>query len=104
MAAPRNLTPRWRVGITFAVVALIGLSTLAVARVRSDRVEAETVAFDAGGAATQATPAPETPQPSQPGQPTEAPVETPPQRPDVDVPSPSTPGTDPSPTPISPVG
>lgn len=44
------------------------------------------------------------PQPSQPGQPTETPVETPPVGPDIDVPAPSTPGTEPSPTPISPTG
>src|SRR5690348_1959183 len=52
---------------------------------------------------------PETPprtpaQPSQPGQPVEPPPETPPQGPDVDVPTPPSPGTDPSPGPISPVG
>ncbi len=46
----------------------------------------------------------ETPEPSQPGQPSEAPNEAPAQTPDVDVPAPSNPGTDPSPTPISPVG
>lgn len=43
-------------------------------------------------------------QPSQPGQPSEAPAETPVRGPDIDVPSPATPGTQPSPTPISPVG
>ena len=43
-------------------------------------------------------------QPTQPGQPSEAPSETPPMAPDVDVPSPSQPSVDPSPTPISPVG
>ena len=53
----------------------------------------------------QLPPFPEdTPEPSQPGQPSEAPNEAPPQTPDVDVPAPSTPGTEPSPTPISPVG
>src|SRR5205085_11785218 len=46
-----------------------------------------------------ATP-PETPEPSQPGQPTEPPPETPPQGPDIDVPRPPSPGTDPSPGPI----
>ena len=46
----------------------------------------------------------ELPGPSEPGQPTEAPSEAPGFSPDVDVPSPSSPGTDPSPTPISPVG
>ena len=54
----------------------------------------------------QQTPVPETPpeqppQPSQPGQPTEPLPEAPPQGPDIDVP---TPGTNPSPGPISPVG
>jgi hypothetical protein len=39
-----------------------------------------------------------------PGQPSETPSETPPTTPDIDVPSPSQPGVDPSPTPISPVG
>ena len=43
-------------------------------------------------------------QPSQPGQPSEAPAEAPGTQPDVDVPSPASPGNDPSPTPISPVG
>lgn len=43
-------------------------------------------------------------QPSQPGQPSEAPTEEPVTSPDVDVPSPASPGTDPNPTPISPVG
>jgi hypothetical protein len=43
-------------------------------------------------------------QPSQPGQPTEAPAEAPGTQPAIDVPSPASPGTDPSPTPISPVG
>jgi hypothetical protein len=47
---------------------------------------------------------PTTPHPSQPGGPSEAPPETPVHTPDVDVPSPSTPGTDPPSTPISPVG
>lgn len=44
------------------------------------------------------------PQPSQPGQPSEAPSETPPQGPDIDVPSPSSPGTEAPTTPISPIG
>jgi hypothetical protein len=44
------------------------------------------------------------PEPSRPGQPIETPPEEPVHRPDVDVPSPPQPGTDPSPTPISPVG
>ena len=44
------------------------------------------------------------PEPSQPGQPTEAPNEAPPMSPDIDVPAPSSPATDPSPTPISPIG
>ena len=43
-------------------------------------------------------------QPSQPGQPTPAPAEEPVTNPDIDVPSPGSPGNDPSPTPISPVG
>ena len=43
-------------------------------------------------------------QPSQPGQPSEAPAEAPGTRPSIDVPSPASPGNDPSPTPISPVG
>ena len=48
---------------------------------------------------------PSTPgQPAQPGQPSEAPHETPHTAPDVDVPSPTQPGVNPSPTPISPVG
>ena len=46
----------------------------------------------------------ELPEPTHPGQPSEAPNETPPMTPDIDVPSPSTPSIDPSPTPISPVG
>ena len=46
----------------------------------------------------------ETPQPSQPGQPSEAPSETPPQGPDIDVPSPANPGTEPPSTPMSPIG
>ncbi|HEU4704452.1 MAG TPA: hypothetical protein VFS45_01905 [Sphingomicrobium sp.] len=51
------------------------------------------------------TPEPPQPgQPSQPGRPSEAPNESPPTAPDIDVPSPSQPATDPSPTPISPVG
>ena len=45
---------------------------------------------------------PEPAEPSTPGSPTHAPSETPPVGPDVDVPAPSQPGTDPSPTPISP--
>lgn len=49
-------------------------------------------------------PEPGPPEPSQPGQPSEAPAEAPPTGPDVDIPSPSTPGIDPSPTPISPIG
>src|SRR5882757_7655138 len=45
---------------------------------------------------------PETPpEPSQPGQPTEPPPEEPSHSPDIDVPSPATPGTAPSPGPIS---
>jgi hypothetical protein len=43
-------------------------------------------------------------QPSQPGQPSEAPAETPPQGPDIDIPAPSVPGTQPPTTPISPIG
>ena len=51
------------------------------------------------------TPEPSEPgQPTQPGQPSEAPQEAPPSGPDIDVPSPASPGNDPSPTPISPVG
>ena len=46
----------------------------------------------------------ELPGPTGPGQPSEAPSETPPMTPDVDVPSPASPAIDPSPTPISPVG
>ncbi len=50
-------------------------------------------------------PEPSTPgQPTPPGRPSEAPNENPPTTPDIDVPSPSQPATDPSPTPISPVG
>ena len=58
----------------------------------------------------QLPPFPDTPsnpepiEPSQPGQPTPAPAEEPPVGPDVDVPSPATPGTQPPSTPISPVG
>jgi len=58
----------------------------------------------------QLPPFPDTPsnpepiEPSQPGQPTPAPQETPPHGPDVDVPSPPSPGTEPPTTPISPVG
>ena len=44
------------------------------------------------------------PGPSEPGQPTEAPAEAPASTPDIDVPAPSSPSTDPSPTPISPIG
>ncbi len=44
------------------------------------------------------------PEPTSPGQPSEAPTESPPSTPDIDVPTPSSPATDPSPTPISPVG
>jgi hypothetical protein len=47
---------------------------------------------------------PEPAQPTPPAQPSEAPNEAPPTAPDVDVPAPSSPGIDPSPTPISPVG
>ena len=43
-------------------------------------------------------------QPEPPAQPTPAPAEEPGTTPSIDVPSPSTPGIDPSPTPISPVG
>ena len=43
------------------------------------------------------------PFPSEPGQPTEAPSEAPPSSPDIDVPAPASPSTDPSPTPISPI-
>jgi hypothetical protein len=51
------------------------------------------------------TPEPAEPgQPSQPGQPSHAPAENPPQTPDIDVPAPSTPGTQPPTTPISPIG
>ena len=42
-------------------------------------------------------------EPTEPGQPTEAPVESPGTQPPIDVPSPSSPGNDPSSTPISPV-
>jgi len=44
------------------------------------------------------------PEPPMPGKPTETPNETPHTAPDIDIPSPSQPNTDPSPTPISPVG
>jgi hypothetical protein len=44
------------------------------------------------------------PEPSQPGQPSEAPNEFPPASPDIDMPDPGSPGIDPSPTPISPIG
>jgi hypothetical protein len=48
---------------------------------------------------------PSTPgQPTEPGTPSEAPSESPPMAPDVDVPAPNQPGTQPSPTPISPTG
>jgi hypothetical protein len=48
---------------------------------------------------------PQTPaEPSQPGQPIQPPPETPPQGPDIDVPTPASPGTNPAPGPISPVG
>jgi hypothetical protein len=43
-------------------------------------------------------------QPSQPGQPTEAPNEAPSYAPDIDVPSPASPGTEQPATPISPIG
>ncbi len=43
-------------------------------------------------------------EPSQPGQPSEAPAEAPGGNPNIDVPSPSTPGTETPTTPISPVG
>ena len=43
-------------------------------------------------------------EPSQPGQPSEVPPETPPAEAPVDVPSPPSPGNDPNPTPISPIG
>ena len=50
------------------------------------------------------TPRPDdVPEPTQPGQPSESPNELPPMTPDIDVPEPSWPVTDPSPTPISPV-
>ncbi len=53
----------------------------------------------------QQPPIPEEPaEPSQPGQPTEPPPETPVHTPDIDVPRPTSPATDPSPGPISPVG
>ena len=44
------------------------------------------------------------PQPCQPAPRSEAPSKTPPVGPDIDVPAPSTPGTEPPTTPISPVG
>jgi hypothetical protein len=51
------------------------------------------------------TPRPdELPGPSEPGSPTEAPNESPPSAPDIDVPAPSSPDTEPSTTPISPIG
>ena len=50
------------------------------------------------------TPAPATPDPPQPGQPVQPPPETPTHAPDIDVPSPVSPGTNPNPGPISPVG
>jgi len=43
-------------------------------------------------------------EPSEPGQPSEAPREEPGTTPDIDVPSPSSPGTEAPSTPISPVG
>lgn len=43
-------------------------------------------------------------QPSQPGQPSITPTEEPPAQAPIDVPSPSTPGTETPSTPISPVG
>lgn len=43
-------------------------------------------------------------QPSQPGKPSEAPAEAPRTNPNIDVPSPSSPGTEAPTTPISPVG
>jgi hypothetical protein len=56
--------------------------------------------FEPGNPAPGTEPA----QPSQPGQPSETPSEEPMTQPDIDVPSPGSPGNDPSPTPISPVG
>ena len=50
------------------------------------------------------TPVPATPEPSQPGKPIEPPPGIPAHEPDIDVPSPPVPGTNPSPGPISPVG
>lgn len=47
---------------------------------------------------------PATPDPSSPGQPSEAPAEAPSHSPDIDVPSPSAPGTQAPTTPVSPVG
>ena len=47
---------------------------------------------------------PATPIEPQPGGPSPAPAETPPIGPDIDVPAPSVPGTQPPSTPISPVG
>jgi hypothetical protein len=47
---------------------------------------------------------PEPVEPSQPGQPSPAPSEEPATTPNIDVPSPSSPGTEPPTTPISPVG
>src|SRR4029079_2029939 len=44
------------------------------------------------------------PQPSQPGRPSEAPAEEPGHTPNIDVPSPPAPGTEPRTTQISPVG
>ena len=57
-----------------------------------------------GDPAQPGQPTPNPAQPSEPGQPTRAPSETPPQGPDIDVPSPSSPGTEAPTTPISPVG
>lgn len=43
-------------------------------------------------------------EPSQPGQPSVTPTEEPPAQAPIDVPSPSTPGTETPSTPISPIG
>jgi len=48
-------------------------------------------------------PTPNPAQPSQPAQPSHAPAEEPGTNPNIDVPSPATPGTQPPTTPISPV-
>jgi hypothetical protein len=51
------------------------------------------------------TPRPdELPEPSEPGRPSEAPNESPPSTPDIDVPTPNSPSTEPSTTPMSPIG